>query len=108
MLYVDAVQLSGLIPRIWCGAQGKAEPPMLALRAHAEQQWAAELAIGRAKAYLVGSPYATDFGFASVLQAPLQVQPVAHCVHICWSCPGRAWKEACSSYLQTVSLLGKQ
>jgi hypothetical protein len=53
---------------------------MLALHAHAEQQWGAELAVGRAKAYLVGSPYATDFGFASVLQAPLQVR-LAHCFH---------------------------
>ena len=48
-------------------AQGKAGPPMLSLRQAGEQQWAANVAVGRAKAYLVGSPYATELGFANVL-----------------------------------------
>ena len=54
-------------------AQGKAGAPMLSLRQAGEQQWAADLAVGRAKAYLVGSPYAAELGFASVLAGPLQV-----------------------------------
>ena len=54
-------------------AQGKAQVPMVELRNSGEVAWEAEARIGRAKAYLVGSPYATDFGFSNVLQGPLQV-----------------------------------
>ena len=48
---------------------------MLALRVAGEQQWDADLAVGRAKAYLIGSPYATEFGFSNVLEGPLQARP---------------------------------
>jgi hypothetical protein len=48
---------------------------MAALRYAADAVWEADAKIGRAKAYLVGSPYATDFGFSSagLLRGPLQV-----------------------------------
>ncbi len=47
--------------------------PMLKLRNGGDSVWEMEAKVGRAKAYLVGSPYATDFGFSNVLQGPLQV-----------------------------------
>ncbi|BDA50280.1 probable autophagy-related protein 2 at C-terminar half [Coccomyxa sp. Obi] len=56
--------------------EGKAQVPMIELRNSGDMAWEAEARIGRAKAYLVGSPYATDFGFSNVLQGPLQ----ANCV----------------------------
>lgn len=45
---------------------------MFEVRNGGDAVWEAEAKIGRAKAYLVGSPYATDFGFSNVLQGPLQ------------------------------------
>lgn len=63
-----------LVPTLLVAVQGRAQVPMLELRNGGDTVWEMDAKIGRAKAYLVGSPYATDFGFSNVLQGPLQVR----------------------------------
>jgi hypothetical protein len=49
--------------------------PIVALRNGGDALWEADAKVGRVKAYLVGSPYATDFGFSDCLpRGPLQVR----------------------------------
>ena len=63
-----------LVPTLLVAVQGRAQVPMLELRNGGDTVWEMDARIGRAKAYLVGSPYATDFGFSNVLRGPLQVR----------------------------------
>ena len=55
--------------------------PMIALGSSRLGAWEAEAALGGAKLFLIGSPYASDFCFSDIAGGPLQVQTAPDCVH---------------------------
>ena len=57
----------------WVALQGPL--PLITLGSAAPCTWEAEAALGRAKLFLMGSPYASDFCFSEVVGGPLQVRP---------------------------------
>lgn len=53
--------------------------PLLSVSSSRPGSWEAEAALGGAKLFLTGSPYATDFCFSDIVGGPLQVCASAVC-----------------------------
>ena len=48
--------------------------PLMTAGSGCPNAWEAEVALGGAKLFLIGSPYASDFCFSDIAGGPLQVQ----------------------------------
>ena len=59
--------------------------PITTVASSSSNAWELEAALGRAKLFLIGSPYASDFCFSDAVGGPLQVW---HAAKFCdWSRP---------------------
>lgn len=49
--------------------------PLIYVGSSSTGAWEAEAALGGAKLFLIGSPYASDFCFSNIVEGPLQARP---------------------------------
>ena len=49
--------------------------PLMSVGSSSPGAWDAEAALGGAKLFLIGSPYASDFCFSNIVEGPLQARP---------------------------------